>query len=174
MSLIKIHGKTKKFANSFVKTNKKERNLIKTHKERKKDKLIINDTKQKYEQLRMRTKMMQFLNALKSLMQYNHTIKKLNVVYKHYKLTETGIKNITFEIQTKTGKIQLRTIYTVEIEQKEANFLLSKKYNIYIYISHVYSNWKILKNPIVRRPVVAGYKWPWVLTKASIFVGHYL
>ena len=67
-------------------------------------------------------------------MQYKHTIKKLNVVYKHYKLTETGIKNITFEIQTKTEKNQLRTIYTVEIEQKEANFLLSKKYNIYIYI----------------------------------------
>ena len=67
-------------------------------------------------------------------MQYKHTIKKLIVVYKHYKLMETGIKNITLEIQTKTGKIQLRTIYTVEIEQKEANFLLSKKYNMYIYI----------------------------------------
>ena len=39
---------------------------------------------------------------------------------------------------------------------------------------HVYSIWKILKNPIVRRPIVAGYKWPWILTKASIFVGHYL
>ena len=105
-------------------------------------------------------------------MQYKHTIKKLNVVYKHYKLTETGIKNITFEIQTKTEKIQLRTIYTVEIDQKEANFLLSKKY--IKNIPHVYSIWKILKNPIVRRPIVAGYKWPWILTKASIFVGHYL
>ena len=45
------------------KQNKKEktalRNLIKT----KKDKLIRNDTRQKYEYLRMRTKMMQFLNA---------------------------------------------------------------------------------------------------------------
>ena len=37
---------------------------------------------------------------------------------------------------------------------------------------HFHSIWKLLKNPIVRRPIVAGYKW--ILTKASIFVGHYL
>ena len=52
ISCTKIHGKhTQKFANSFIKTkkNNKEktalRNLIKT----KKDKLIRNDTRQKYE-----------------------------------------------------------------------------------------------------------------------------
>ena len=39
-------------------------------------------------------------------------------------------------------------------------------------IHHFHSIWKILKNPIVRRPIVAGYKW--ILTEASIFVGHYL
>ena len=32
--------------------------------------------------------------------------------------------------------------------------------------------WKILKNPIVGRPIVAGYNW--ILTPASFFVGHYL
>ena len=37
-------------------------------------------------------------------------------------------------------------------------------------IPHVCSVWKLLKNPIVRRPIVAGDKW--ILTKASIFVGH--
>ena len=37
---------------------------------------------------------------------------------------------------------------------------------------HFHSIWKILRNPVVRRPIVAGYKW--MLTKASIFVGHYL
>ena len=37
---------------------------------------------------------------------------------------------------------------------------------------HFHSVWKLLKNPIVRRPIVAGYKW--ILTKASIFVGHCL
>ena len=44
---------------------------------------------------------------------------------------------------------------------------------MYIYeIPHFYIIWKILKNPIVGRPIVAGYNW--ILTPASIFVGHYL
>ena len=30
----------------------------------------------------------------------------------------------------------------------------------------------MLKNPVVGRPIVAGYNW--ILTPASIFVGHYL
>ena len=42
------------------------------------------------------------------------------------------------------------------------------KYNI----PHFYIIWKILKNPIVGRPIVAGYNW--ILTPASIFVGHHL
>ena len=39
-------------------------------------------------------------------------------------------------------------------------------------ITHFYIIWKLLKNPIVGRPIVAGYNW--ILTPASIFVGHYL
>ena len=39
-------------------------------------------------------------------------------------------------------------------------------------IPHFYIIWKILKNPIVGRQIVAGYNW--MLTPASIFVGHYL
>ena len=53
---------------------------------------------------------------------------------------------------------------------KEGNFIVSKLKNF--TIPHFYIIWKILKNPIVGRPIVAGYNW--ILTPASIFVGHYL
>ena len=44
---------------------------------------------------------------------------------------------------------------------------------MFIYdIPHFNIIWKILKNPIVGRPIVAGFNW--ILTPASIFVGHYL
>jgi hypothetical protein len=60
--------------------------------------------------------------------------------------------------------------YLGNCSQKEKDFLLS---NISNYtIPHFYIIWKILKNPPVGRPIVAGYKW--ILTPASIFVGHYL
>ena len=49
---------------------------------------------------------------------------------------------------------------------KEENFILSKIKNF--TIPHFYIIWKILKNPIVGRPIVAGYNW--ILTPASIFV----
>ena len=39
-------------------------------------------------------------------------------------------------------------------------------------IPHFYIIWKILKNPMVGRPIVAGYNW--ILTPASIFVGTFL
>jgi hypothetical protein len=39
-------------------------------------------------------------------------------------------------------------------------------------IPHFYIIWKILQNPPVGRPIVAGYKW--IFTPASIFAGHFL
>ena len=39
-------------------------------------------------------------------------------------------------------------------------------------VPHFYIIWKILKNPTVGRPIVAGYNW--ILTPASIFVGTLL
>jgi hypothetical protein len=39
-------------------------------------------------------------------------------------------------------------------------------------IPHFYVIWKILKNPIIGRPIVADYDW--ILTPASIFAGHFL
>ena len=53
--------------------------------------------------------------------------------------------------------------------KKEKEFLLS---NVFNYATpHFYIIWKILKNPPVGRPIVAGYKW--IFTPASIFVGHF-
>ena len=54
--------------------------------------------------------------------------------------------------------------------KKEQQFLLSNLNGF--KVPHFYVIWKILKNPIVGRPVVAGYNW--ILSPASIFVGHYL
>ena len=53
---------------------------------------------------------------------------------------------------------------------QEAKFLLSKTESF--SIPHFYIIWKILKNPIVGRPIVAGYNW--ILTPASILVGTFL
>ena len=39
-------------------------------------------------------------------------------------------------------------------------------------IPHFYTIWKILKNPPIGIPIVAGYDW--ILTPASIFVGHFI
>ena len=53
---------------------------------------------------------------------------------------------------------------------QEANFLLSKIESF--TIPHFYIIWKILNNPTVGRPILAGYNW--LLTPASIFVGTIL
>jgi len=60
--------------------------------------------------------------------------------------------------------------YLGNCSQKQKEFLLSNVCN-YV-IPHFYIIWKILKNPPVGRPIVAGYKW--IFTPASIFVGHFL
>ena len=56
-------------------------------------------------------------------------------------------------------------------QEKMQTFCCPKCIHIY-GIPHFYIIWKILKNPVVGRPIVAGYNW--ILTPASIFVGHYL
>ena len=53
--------------------------------------------------------------------------------------------------------------YLGNCSQKQKEFLLSNVYNY--AIPHFYIIWKILKNPIVGRPIVAGYKW--IFTPAS-------
>ena len=51
----------------------------------------------------------------------------------------------------------------------EAKFLLSKIESF--SVPDFYIVWKILKNPIVGRLIVAGYNW--ILTPGSIFVGTF-
>ena len=74
------------------------------------------------------------------------------------------------EIKTHIQNIVLKCKNRGTCSKKETDFLLSSLSNF--KIPHFYIIWKILKNPIVGRPIVAGYNW--ILTPVSIFVGHYL
>ena len=97
-------------------------------------------------------------------------ITKLSDMKTCLKLTEEKLKNIIMDIQNKLKRTVESHLYKGNCTKKEADFLLSKT-NV-IDIPHFYIIWKILKNPIVGRPNVAGYNW--ILTPASIFVSHYL
>jgi len=71
-------------------------------------------------------------------------------------------------------KFDLKNIVRKHMEKgscsyQEAKFLLSKIESF--SIPHFYIIWKILKKPMVGRPIVAGYNW--ILTPASIFVAHF-
>ena len=79
---------------------------------------------------------------------------------------EQLIRIIKKRLTTSVNKHTLRG----SCSKKESAFLLSNLQKF--KIPHFYIIWKILKNPIVGRPIVAGYNW--ILTPASIFVGHYL
>jgi len=84
-------------------------------------------------------------------------------VYNQFTQEEANqrIRTIKKQLSTIVNKYTLKGICS----KKEAAFLLSNlnKFNI----PHFYIIWKILKNPIV-----AGYNW--ILSPASILVGHYL
>ena len=99
-------------------------------------------------------------------------IRNLSDMKTYLKLTEEKLKNknLIMNIQNKLKRTVESHLYKGNCTKKEADFLLSK---MYVFdIPHFYIIWKILKNPIVGRPIVAGYNW--ILTPASIFVGHYL
>ena len=86
----------------------------------------------------------------------------------YLKISEEELKEFISEIQNKLKRIVESHMYKGNCTKKEAEFLMSK---MYIYdIPHFYIIWKILKNPTVGRPIVAGYNW--ILTPIS--VGHYL
>ena len=112
-------------------------------------------------ELLMQTKKMSLQNAKDNSVITKH-------IWKLHKRSE--LSNFILEIQNKLKNITNSHLYKGNCSKKECEFLLSK---IYIYdIPHFYIIWKILKNPIVGRPIVARYNW--ILTPASIFVGHYL
>ena len=74
------------------------------------------------------------------------------------------------KIKSKLSDMVNRNKLGAFCKEKEKDFLLTKFVNF--MIPHFYIIWKLLKNPIVARPIVAGYNW--IFTPASIFVGHYL
>ena len=144
----------KKVRKTLNKEKNALRNLIKT----KNEKIVINDT----------DKNMGAADADKNDVIFE-CIRQLGDVKTYSKRSEAEIKNIISEIQTKLRNRVTCHLYRGNCTKTEADFLLSK---MYIYdIPHFYIIWKILKNPIVGRPIVAGYNW--ILTPASIFVGHY-
>jgi hypothetical protein len=63
------------------------------------------------------------------------------------------ISKIRMELLEVVNKYSLRN----ECRKKEKDFLLSKIKGV--TIPHFYIIWKILKNPIIGRPIVAGYDW---------------
>ena len=69
-------------------------------------------------------------------------ITQLSDVKIYYKLSETEIKNIISEIQTKLRNLITYHLYKGNCTKTDADFLLSK---MYIYdIPHFYIIWKIL------------------------------
>ena len=61
------------------------------------------------------------------------------------------IANIQMDLVDVVGKHKIQK----NCDNKEATFILSKLKKI--TIPHFYIIWKILKNPIVGRPIVVGY-----------------
>ena len=85
-------------------------------------------------------------------------------------LNEEQAKQFDKKIQIRLHNLVSKHIKNAICSTKEAELLLSKmnKFDV----PHFYIIWKIKKNQIVVRPIVAGYNW--ILTPASIFIGHYL
>ena len=84
-------------------------------------------------------------------------VRQLSDIKTYLKLTEEEIKSIITEIQNKLKRTVESHLYKGNCTRKEADFLLSK---MYVFdVPHFYIIWKILKNPIVGRPIVAGYNW---------------
>jgi len=88
----------------------------------------------------------------------------------YIKLSATEAEMLLAKIKFELMDVVNKYVAKKECSSKEAAFLLSKA-RIFT-IPHFYIIWKILKNPPVGRPIVAGYDW--ILTPASIFAGHFL
>ena len=87
----------------------------------------------------------------------NECKRQLYDVMTYSKLSLEEVKLFIQKCITALRNTVNRHFYLGNCSQKEKDFLLS---NIYNYIvPHFYIIWKILKNPIVGRPIVAGYKW---------------
>ena len=89
-------------------------------------------------------------------------------VYK--KLCPQEVENLVSEIKRSLSSTIQKHMNKGSCSKTEADFLKSKISNF--NIPHFYIIWKMHKNPVVGRPIVAGYNW--ILAPASIFVGHFL
>ena len=88
----------------------------------------------------------------------------------YIKLSFEEMEILVAKIKSELLEVVNRNVLNNFCSKKEKEFLLSKFSNF--TIPHFYIIWKLLKNPTVGRPIVAGYNW--ILTPASIFIGHYL
>ena len=88
----------------------------------------------------------------------------------YIKLLLEEMEILIAKIKSELSKVVNRNILNNFCMKKEKDFRLRKFVNF--TIPHFYITWKLLKNPVVGRPIVAGYDW--ISTPASIFVGHYL
>ena len=86
------------------------------------------------------------------------------------KLSLEEMEMLIAKIKSELSEVVNKNTINNFCSKKEKDFLLSNMVNF--TTPHFYIIWKLLKNPIVGRPLVAGYNW--ILTPASIFVGHYL
>ena len=80
------------------------------------------------------------------------------------KISWEEAKNLIEKIKTDLRKIVKKHTEKGSCSKFEAKFLLSKIDSF--SIPHFYIIWKILKNPPVGRPIVAGYNW--ILTLAIL------
>ena len=93
--------------------------------------------------------------------------RQLYDVITYNKMTWEEAKNLIDKIKFNLKNIVRKHMEKGSCSYQEATFLLSKTESF--TIPHFYIIWKNLKNPIVGRPIVAGYNW--ILTPASIFLG---
>ena len=96
--------------------------------------------------------------------------RQLYDIMTYLKLSMEEVEILIAKIQSELLEVVNKFVAKKECSKKEALFLLSK--NRLFTVPHFYIIWKVLKNPPVGRPIVAGYDW--ILTPASIFVGHFL
>ena len=96
--------------------------------------------------------------------------RQLYDVITYNKVSWVEAKNLIDKIKFDLKNIVKKRMEKGSCSHQEAKFLLSKIASF--SVPHFYIIWKILKNPIGGRPIVAGYKW--ILTPASIFVGTLL
>ena len=100
----------------------------------------------------------------------NECKRQLFDVATYLKLSKLEMETVLSKSIAKLRMVVEQHFYLENCFQKEKEFLLSNVFND--VVPHFYIIWKILKNPPVGRPIVAGNKW--IFTPASIFVGHFL